>query len=183
MWVSLVATASSEQRKYIASSKKVTNVLPSVVNKTVVEFEESTDNSVRSVKVQYCKGLISKEKYKKRQRVCMKSNEKSAPRRSIKFSGMKIPKFFLMIISFPKSVEIGTVMDMKSEFCGKMNRWKELSGNWKNFSLNWPICTFMLTAWILCFINVGEGVASQNESFLLAGVSCYHEALCKKISF
>lgn len=101
MWVSLVATASSEQRKYIASSKKVTNVLPSVVNKTVVEFEESTDNSVRSVKVQYCKGLISKEKYKKRQRVCMKSNEKSAPRRSIKFSGMKIPKFFLMKRLFP----------------------------------------------------------------------------------
>ena len=51
MWVSLVGTASSEHLKnYVTCSKKAKKVLPSVVNKEVAKFEESTDNAVRSVR-------------------------------------------------------------------------------------------------------------------------------------
>jgi len=88
MWVSLVGTVSSEQLKnYVTCSKKAKKVFPSVVNKEEAKFEESTDNTVRSVKVLYCKGLISKEKYKSvRQSMYMKSDGNSARRSCIKIS-------------------------------------------------------------------------------------------------
>ena len=55
MWVSLVANGSSGQLKnYIAWSKKARKVLSSVVNKAVAKSEESSDNSVRSIKVLCC---------------------------------------------------------------------------------------------------------------------------------
>ena len=94
MWVSLVGTASSEQLKnYVTFSKKEKKVLPSVVNKEVAKFEESTDNAVRSVKVLYCKGLISEEKYKSViQSLYMKSYGNSACTSCIKVSGVKVPK-------------------------------------------------------------------------------------------
>lgn len=163
MWVSLVATASSEQLKnYIACSKKVTNVLPPVVNKAVAEFEESTDNSVRSVKVLYCKGLISKEKYKSvRQSLCMKSNENSARRSSIKFSGVKVPKIltYEKVISFLKSVEIGTVMDMKSEFCENLGEDEQVEGAFRQLE------EFLLELANL-YIHVDKVLSKEGSPFL-----------------
>ena len=102
MWTSLVGTASSEQLKnYVTSSKKAKKVLPSVVNKEVAKFEESTDNAVRSVKVLYCKGLISKEKHKSlRQSMYMKSVGNSARGSCIKVSGVKVPK----ILTYEKDI-------------------------------------------------------------------------------
>ena len=101
MWVSLVSNTRSEQLKnYIAWSKKTRKVLPSVVNKAVAEFEKSTDNSVRSVKVLYCKGLISKEKFKSViQSLSMKSNGSSIHRSSIKVSRVRVPKISEQICS------------------------------------------------------------------------------------
>lgn len=132
MWVSLVANASSEQLKnYIACSKKTRKVLPSVVNKAVAEFEDSADNSVRTVKVLYCKGLISKEKYKSvRQSLCMKSNGSSVHRSSIKVSGVRVSKIltYEKVISFLKSVETGPVLDFKSEFCGNLGDDEQVEG-------------------------------------------------------
>ena len=92
MWVSLVGTASFEQLKnYVTCSKKAKKVLPSVVSREVAKFEESTDNAVRSIKVLYCKGLISKEKYKSvRQSLYMKSDGNSARTSCIKVSGVKV---------------------------------------------------------------------------------------------
>ena len=132
MWISLVANASSEQLKnYIACCKKTRKVLPSVVNKAVAEFDESTDNLVRSVKVLYCKGLISKEKYKSvRQSLCMKLNGNSARKSSIKVSGVRVLKILIYekVISFLKSVQTGTVLDMKSEFCGNLGEDEQVEG-------------------------------------------------------
>ena len=132
MWVSLVGTASSEQLKnYVTCSKKAKKVLPSVVNKEVAKFEESTDNAVRSVKVLYCKGLISKEKYKSvRQSLYMKSDGNSARRSCIKVSGVKVPKIltYEKVISFLKSIQVGEVIDMKTEFCRNLGEDEQVEG-------------------------------------------------------
>ena len=66
MWVTLVNKASPKQLiDYVANSSKVVNkVLGSVVKSSVESFEISNDNSLRSVKVLYSNGLLSKEKYK-----------------------------------------------------------------------------------------------------------------------
>ena len=119
MWISLFGTASSKHLKnYVTCSTKAKKVLPSVVNKEVAKFfKESTDNAVRSVKVLYCKGLISKEKYKSvRQSLYMKSDGNSARRSCIKVSGVKVPKIptYEKVISFLKSIQVGEVIDMKS---------------------------------------------------------------------
>ena len=163
MWVSLVANASSEQLKnYIACSKKTRKVLPSVVNKAVAEFEDSTDNSVRSVKVLYCKGLISKEKYKSvRQSLCMKSNGSSVHRSSIKVSGVRVPKIltYEKVISFLKSVETGTVLDLKSEFCGNLGDDEQVEGAFRQLE------EFLLELANL-YIHVDKVLSKDGSPFL-----------------
>jgi len=66
MWLTLVKKSAPKQLlNYVSNSKKVVNkVIGSVVNKCVRDFEVSDVSSMRSVKVLYSNGLMSKEKYK-----------------------------------------------------------------------------------------------------------------------
>lgn len=163
MWVTLVSSASSEQlENYVACSKKTRKVLPSIVNKEVAKFEENTDNLVRSVKVLYCKGLISKEKYKSvRLSLCMKSNGNSARRSSIKVSGVKVPKIltYEKVISFLKSIHTGKIMDMKSEFCGNLKDEEQVEGAFRQLE------DFLLELSSL-YIHVDKVLSKEGTPFL-----------------
>lgn len=74
----------------------------------------------------YCKGLISKEKYKSvRLSLCMKSNGNKARRSSIKVSGKKVPKIltYEKVISFLKSIHTGI-----TEFCSNLKDEEQVKG-------------------------------------------------------
>ena len=163
MWVTLVNTASSKQLKnYFVSSKKAKKIIPSLMNIAVTDFEESSDNSIQSVKVLYCKGLLSKEKYKSvRQTLCMKSNENTARRCSIKFSGVRVPKIltYEKVISFLKSVDVGTVKDVKSELCLNLEEDDQVEGAYRELE------EFLLELADL-YIHVDRTLGKE-ESFLL----------------
>ena len=66
MWLTLVKKSEPKQLlNYVSNSKKVVNkVIGSVVKKFIGDFKVSDVNSMRSVKVLYGNGLMSKEKYK-----------------------------------------------------------------------------------------------------------------------
>ena len=66
MWCTLINASSPDRMLgYVSQSLKVRKkVLPAVVKKEVKKFEVSTENLLRSIKVLYRGGLLSKEKYK-----------------------------------------------------------------------------------------------------------------------
>ena len=65
MWVTLVTKTSKEDlSKYFENSVTcMKNVLPTVIKKKVFESEKSVSNKIRSVRVLYEGGLMSKKKY------------------------------------------------------------------------------------------------------------------------
>ena len=66
IWCTLINASSPDRMLgYVSQSLKVRKkVLPTVVKKQVKMFEDSTENRLRSIKVLYSGGLLSKEKYK-----------------------------------------------------------------------------------------------------------------------
>ncbi|CAB4034573.1 Hypothetical predicted protein [Paramuricea clavata] len=69
LWTTLLGTASaSEMATYISQSKMcMEKVLPGIVNSKIKEYQLSTPNQVRSMRVLYEGGLLGKRKYT---RVC-----------------------------------------------------------------------------------------------------------------
>lgn len=96
MWLTLVKKSTPKQLlNYVSNSKKVVNkVIGSVVKKFVGDFEVSDVNSMRSVKVLYSNGLMSKEKYKAvRSNLSMSCSITSKQRRAFQImKGVRIPK-------------------------------------------------------------------------------------------
>lgn len=66
MWLTLVNESTPVRlANYVnMSSKMMSKVVPKVCKRLVRDLESSKTNQVRSLKVLYCKGLLSKEKYK-----------------------------------------------------------------------------------------------------------------------
>ena len=96
MWLTLVKKSAPKQLlNYVSNSKKVVNkVIGSVVKKFVGDFEVSDVNSMRSLKVLYSNGLMSKEKYKAvRSNLSMSCSITSKQRRAFQImKGVRIPK-------------------------------------------------------------------------------------------
>ena len=95
MWVTFVNKCKPKQLyDYFANSKKAKNVLGPVVKKSIESFESSEQNHIRSVKVLYSKGLLSKEKYKNiRSNLSMSCITTSKRRKAIEImKGARIPK-------------------------------------------------------------------------------------------
>ena len=96
MWLTLVKKSTPKQLlNYVSNSKKVVNkVIGSVVKKFVGDFEVSDVNSMRSLKVLYSNGLMSKEKYKAvRSNLSMSCSITSKQRRAFQImKGVRIPK-------------------------------------------------------------------------------------------
>ena len=82
--------------KYVTEKKQLTNrIVCKEYKKSVLEFEKSDDNIVRSIATYYASGVMGKRKYKSvRLVLSMKSNEgKPGKRTSISiYKGCKVPK-------------------------------------------------------------------------------------------
>lgn len=66
LWLTLIKEAApSKLASYFSKSQKTLNkVVPKIVKENVAKFESSFENKLRSVRVLYSNGLLSKEKYK-----------------------------------------------------------------------------------------------------------------------
>ena len=64
LWSTLIKEATpSKLASYISKSKKALNkVVPKIVKESVAKFESSFENKLRSVRVLYSNGLLSKKK-------------------------------------------------------------------------------------------------------------------------
>lgn len=122
LWLTLVKEAKPSQLvKYFTLSKKVmTKVVPKVVKENIPTFENSFENKVRSIRVLYSKGLLSKEKYKSiRLNLSMDVSKTSKRRASLKvMANTRLPKIlpYDKLISFVNGTDIGNVKDIK-DFC------------------------------------------------------------------
>lgn len=65
MWTTLVATATKDQfsSNIINSNLCSTRIIPDIVKKKVKEYENSKENEIRSIRVLYEGGIMSKKKY------------------------------------------------------------------------------------------------------------------------
>jgi hypothetical protein len=86
-----------------SKSKKVTKVIGPTIKTFTQDFEPSENNAIRSVKVMYSQGLLSKEKYKAvRSNLCVSSGHTSKKRKSYQImKGLRIPK----LLSYDKVKE------------------------------------------------------------------------------
>lgn len=94
--------------------------MPKTVKESVVKFESSFENKLRSVRVLYSNGLLNKEKYKS---VCLNMstcfNSTSNKRSSLKFMhDVTVPKLlsYPKLMQFVNSINTGNVKEF-SDFC------------------------------------------------------------------
>ena len=122
LWLTLVKEAKPTQlARFFSLSKKVmTKVVPKVVKGSICTFENSFENKVRSVRVLYSKGLLSKEKYKSiRLNLSMDVCKISKKRTSLKVvTNVHLPKIlpYGKLINFVNTIDVGNTKDIK-DFC------------------------------------------------------------------
>lgn len=96
MWcILIIGSPPDGMSGYVSQSLKVRKkVLPTVVKKEVKKFEASTENPLRSIKVLYSGGLLSKENYKAiRINLNVSTSKDRKQRAGLKFmSGVALPK-------------------------------------------------------------------------------------------
>lgn len=122
LWSTLVTnTPEKILGEYIESTPKVLKrVIAPVVKKQVKEFEKSEQNAVRSMKVLYNGGLVSKGKYKKmRSDAALNSNrsDTSTLKSSMEFiEGVPVPKLLTYdkVQSFIRSLDMDPLHELKN---------------------------------------------------------------------
>ena len=200
MWVALVTKSSKEDlNKYFENSKTcMKNVLPNVIKKNVLESEKAVSNKIRSVRVLYEGGLMSKRKYN----AIRKCNIEI-------LQGCYAPNIlpYKPLSKFIKTIDIGDVKDLR-EFCQEAGL-NPVSGVYRSLEplllqlaslyikinatlpcLHWfneEVGVFYValgadgapfgkdetaTAYLVSFLNVLERVASCEDNFLLMGSNC-----------
>ena len=106
IWLTLIKDSKpSRLKNYLANSKKIVKrVNPKIVMKSIETFEHSMENKIRSIKVLYSIGLISKEKYKSiRLNLTTSIDTANKKRLSLKFmEGTRLPK----ILPYDKLVRL-----------------------------------------------------------------------------
>lgn len=109
-------------------------VLPHIVKESIPTFENSFDNKIRSLRVSYSKGLLSKEKYKSiRLNLSMNTCKSSKELESFKFmSSVCLPKIlpYEKLITFVKSIDVGNVNDFK-HFCYDLDADEVVEGSYR----------------------------------------------------
>ena len=125
LWLTLIKEAApSKLASYFSKSQKTLNkVVPKIVKENVAKFESSFENKLRSVRVLYSNGLLSKEKYKSvplNMSICF--NGASNKQSSLKFMhDVTIPKLlsYPKLMQFVNSINAGNVKDF-SDFCNDL---------------------------------------------------------------
>ena len=133
MWLTLVNESTPVRlANYVnMSHKMMSKVVPKVCKRLVRDFESSKTNQVRSLKVLYSKGLLSKEKYKAVRLNLTMTPKKSHKNVSLKFMpGVPLPKLlpYDKLMQFVKSVDIGNVRDMEEDFCSDLEEDEQVHG-------------------------------------------------------
>ena len=109
-------------------------VLPHIVKESIPTFENSFDNKIRSLRVSYSKGLLSKEKYKSiRLNLSMNTCKSGKELESFKFkSSVCLPKIlpYEKLITFVKSIDVGNVNDFK-HFCYDLDADEVVEGSYR----------------------------------------------------
>ena len=102
--------AHSVSKIFSLSKKVMTKVVPKVVKGSICTFENSFENKVRSVRVLYSKGLLSKEKYKSiRLNLSMDVCKTSKKRTSLKvMANARLPKIlpYDKLINFVNTTDV-----------------------------------------------------------------------------
>lgn len=133
MWVTLVNKTSPEMLKgYLLTSPKVNNkIIPSMLKSQSQAklYENSKDNTCRSLKVLYERGLLTKEKYKSicRNMAAVSTSVSSSTDSEPNFSNVYSPKlvYYDKLIAFIKSIDMGNIKDFAVEFCHGFDRLEE----------------------------------------------------------
>jgi len=133
IWLTLIKDSKPNRLKnYLANSKKIVKrVITKIVKESIETFEHSMENNIRSVKVLYSSGLITKEKYKSiRLNLTTSIGTSNKKHLSLKFmEGTRWPK----ILPYDKLVQfiIGDVEDIKSDFCHDLDDNDQVSGSYR----------------------------------------------------
>ena len=137
LWVTLIKEAApSKLARYFSKSQKTLNkVVPKIVKENVAKFESSFENKLRSVRVLYSNGLLSKEKYKSvRLNMSTCFNGASNKRSSLKFMhDVTVPKLlsYPKLMQFVNSINTGNVKDF-SDFCNDLDDDSQVYGSYRN---------------------------------------------------
>jgi len=121
MWCTL--SSPNRMTGYISQSFKTRKkVLPIVLKKEVKQFEVSKENLLRSIKVLYSGGLLSKDKYKSiRNNLSMSTSKSGKERRGLKFiPGVALPKLlpYDKMVNYIKTIDFNeNIKDVATEFC------------------------------------------------------------------
>ncbi len=106
-------------------------IISKVTKAQTKRYEESQDNLVRSMKVLYAKGLLSKEKYKD---VCRSLVQDTGTEASASVPNTKLV-YYDKLIAFVKSVDINNIKDFAYDFCQGLEAFEDpVSGSYRDLS-------------------------------------------------
>ena len=123
--------------KYVSGNKQLTNkVVANEYKKSVLEFEKSPDNIVRSIATYYASGVMGKRKYKSvRLVLSMKSNEsKPGKRTSISvMKGCRVPKLltYSNLVEQLQKIDIGTVHKIDPDYLQRLETENSVNGAYR----------------------------------------------------
>ena len=189
-------------------------VLPRIYREDLKNYENSTENMLRSIAMYYSKGIMGKDKY----RVVYKASsyrqavgKKRAAR--IKVANCPSPRFvpYDRLMRYIKSIDIGQLYSVSQNLCYGMDDCDKVNGCYRDIEdLLIKLATFYLNngryelltfdqpntyhialggdgapfgkddtacSWLVSFLNIGQGVLSSNENFLLFGANCCENSL------
>jgi capsular polysaccharide biosynthesis protein len=110
MWSHLVSEKSNDELYQTISKSKTceTKIIPKIVQKKVVEYQNTADNFTRSVMMLYNGGIMKKKKYKKLRKLNWEF-----------MAGVKIPKHvsYDRLQAFITGIDKGEVKDMQVCIC------------------------------------------------------------------
>ncbi|XP_028394468.1 uncharacterized protein LOC114518661 [Dendronephthya gigantea] len=130
LWVTFINECSRKQlHSYVEASPKMQKIIPMVVKTKTKEYEESHSNLVRSLKVLYTKGLLSKEKYKA---ICRSIISVPCTESSPSVSSAKLV-YYDKLIAFVKSVDIDNIKNFSNDFCQGLEAFEDpVSGSYRD---------------------------------------------------
>ena len=120
LWTTLLGTASTSHAMatYVSQSKVcMKKILPEIVKTKFKQYQLSQENRVRSMRVLYESGLISKRKYTSIRNSCDIIKTCNNKKRKCQiFEGCEIPKIvpYKTLMKYVKSIDMGEVVDLQT---------------------------------------------------------------------
>ena len=120
LWTTLISTASKpEMTNYISNSDIcMQEIIPGIVKGKIKYYKQSEGNQVRSLRVLYEGGLISKRKYtsiRNSSDVVKETGKKKKNQKTELMKGCEVPNIlpYKSLMSFVKAIEIGKVLSLE----------------------------------------------------------------------